>query len=63
MELIARAFPLVICIELAADVVNLPPHHADAFDCMLMVQVVKETLGSLTADLQVAIYLPLVLLV
>jgi len=44
-------------------VVNLPPHHADAFDCMLMVQVVKETLGSLTADLQVAIYLPLVLLV
>ena len=63
MELIARAFPLAICIELAADVVNLPPHHADAFDYMLMVQVIKETLGSLTADLQVAIYAPLVLLV
>jgi hypothetical protein len=44
-------------------VVNLPLHHADAVDCMLMVQVIKETLGSLTADLQAAIYLPLVLLV
>lgn len=63
MQLIARAFPLAICIELAADVVNLPSHHADAFDCMLVVQVTKETLGSLKAGLQMAIYLPLILLV
>jgi PIN domain nuclease of toxin-antitoxin system len=55
--------PLDVSIELAVDVVDLPSHHADAFDRMLMVQVPKETLGSLRAGLQMAIYSPLVLLV
>ena len=54
---------LPITIEHVAEVANLPPHHADPFDRMLIAQASKEPLHLLTADRQLAVYSPLVLLV
>lgn len=42
--------PLPISIDHALGVSDLPPHHADPFDRMLIAQAIAESLTIVTAD-------------
>ena len=54
---------LYVTAEHAAFVAQLPPHHGDPFDRLLIAQAMTEPLVLLTADAQLAQYTDLVRLV
>jgi PIN domain nuclease of toxin-antitoxin system len=54
---------LDICADHAVCVENLPPHHADPFDRMLVAQALSEPMRLLTHDTMIAAYSDLVILV
>ena len=51
-----RMTPLPIAIGHALRVADLPPHHRDPFDRLLVAQAQMEKLAILTADRQLAAY-------
>ena len=56
-DLVASGFrPLPINFEHALAVRDLPPHHADPFDRMLIAQARCEDLTLMTADAAIAVY-------
>ena len=51
-----RFMPLSITTEHALAVENLPPHHKDPFDRMLIAQAQEEKLAIMTRDLRIKAY-------
>jgi PIN domain nuclease of toxin-antitoxin system len=51
-----RSTPLDITIEHTFGVANLPPHHADPFDRLLIAQALAENIPIITADRAFAQY-------
>ena len=51
-----RLIPLSITTEHALAVENLPPHHKDPFDRMLIAQAQEEKLALVTRDLRLKAY-------
>ena len=51
-----RTTTLPISVEHASHVAELPPHHRDPFDRLLVAQAVLERLPILTADAQIGKY-------
>ena len=51
-----RFMPLSITTEHALAVENLPPHHKDPFDRMLIAQAQEEKLALVTRDLRIKAY-------
>jgi len=51
-----RFMPLRITTEHALAVENLPPHHKDPFDRILIAQVQEEKLSLVTRDLRIKAY-------
>jgi PIN domain nuclease of toxin-antitoxin system len=47
---------LAISVEHGASVADLPPHHRDPFDRLLIAQATLERLPSLTSDPQIGKY-------
>jgi PIN domain nuclease of toxin-antitoxin system len=51
-----RTTPLPISVDHGAYVADLPPHHRDPFDRLLIAQAILERLPLLTADPQIGKY-------
>jgi PIN domain nuclease of toxin-antitoxin system len=51
-----RTTPLPISVDHGAHVADLPPHHRDPFDRLLIAQAMLERLPILTADPQIGKY-------